>query len=443
MVRNIKDIKGFCILPFIHLSTRTDGRMQICCTANSSSTNEEQYIGCNRKDDGSFVELHKDKPQDYWNTHYMKSLRLAMLKGEKPSVCRKCYQEEEVGYRSKRMWENDEWSDKLDYNSIIENVNADGSMPYGIHYIDMKLGNACNLACVMCNPSDSSLWIPDWNKLKKKDISAEVDSNTYWNKNEAGAYNWYKKNQNYWDSLQENIDKLHSVYIIGGEPTVNPEFKKFVQDCVSGGHAEHIDLRFNTNGQILDNELKDLYTKFKSVTLHLSMDGTHNRYEYIRHPGTWQEQLDSLHWHDQLSDNVRVEIDCTAQALNAWHIPDFIVWKLNQKFKKITVYPNFGGMIGIHILHHPHILSVQVLPKELKEQIVTKYDETIKWVNTHFQPNHGKGVNKHNRMKAVANQMMAKDESHKWKYTVEYLDKMDEIRNTNWRETFPELAVYG
>ena len=35
------------------------------------------------------------------------------------------------------------------------------------------------------------------------------------------------------------------------------EFKKFVQDCVEGGHAEHIDLRFNTNGQILDNELKD------------------------------------------------------------------------------------------------------------------------------------------------------------------------------------------
>ena len=72
MAKLIKDIDGFCILPFIHLSTRTDGRMQICCTANSSSTKEEQYIGCNRKDDGSFVELHKDKPEDNWNTHYMK-----------------------------------------------------------------------------------------------------------------------------------------------------------------------------------------------------------------------------------------------------------------------------------------------------------------------------------------------------------------------------------
>lgn len=442
MVRNIKDIKGFCILPFIHLSTRTDGRMQICCTANSDSTHDEQYIGCNRKDDGSFVELHKDRAEDYWNTKYMRTLRQGMINGEMPNSCRKCYKEEESGYRSKRMWENDLWSEQLDFNKIVDNMSEDGSIPYGIHYIDMKLGNACNLACVMCNPSDSSLWIPDWNKLKKQELSPEVDSQTYWNKNEAGAYNWYKKNQNYWDSLQENIDKLHSVYIIGGEPTVNPEFKKFVQDCVNTGNASHIDLRFNTNGQILDEELKELYTHFKSVTLHLSMDGTHERYTYIRHPGEWQAQLDSLHWHDNLSDNVNVEVDCTAQALNAWHIPDFIVWKMNQKFKKITVYPNFGGMIGIHILWQPSILSVQTLPLKLKEEILKRYDNVIKWANTHHQPREGKGVNKHNRLRAVANHMMKEDKSHQWKHTIEYLDRMDSIRNTDWRSTFPELAKH-
>ena len=38
---------------------------------------------------------------------------------------------------------------------------------------------------------------------------------------------------------------------------------------------------------------------------------------------------------------------------------------------------------------------------------------------------------------------MKEDKSHQWKYTMEYLDKMDGIRNTNWRETFPELAKYG
>ena len=197
--------------------------------------------------------------------------------------------------------------------------------------------------------------------------------------------------------LKENIDQLYSVYIIGGEPTVNPEFKKFLRDCVETNNAGHIDLRFNTNGQILDEELKELYTHFKSVTLHLSMDGTHDRYTYIRHPGTWQNQLDSLHWHDQLSNNVNVGIDCTAMALNAWHLPDFIVWKMNQKFKNITVYPNFGGMIGLHILWQPPLLSVQVLPKELKEEILVRYNNVIKWANTHHQPREGKGVNKHNR----------------------------------------------
>ena len=52
-------------------------------------------------------------------------------------------------------------------NSIIESVEQDGSMPYNIKYIDMKLGNKCDLACVMCNPADSSLWIPDYNKIAK------------------------------------------------------------------------------------------------------------------------------------------------------------------------------------------------------------------------------------------------------------------------------------
>ena len=40
-------------------------------------------------------------------------------------------------------------------------------------------------------------------------------------------------------------------------------------------------------------------------------------------------------------------------------------YALNQKFKNITVYPNFGGMIGLHILWQPSMLSVQVPPKAL------------------------------------------------------------------------------
>jgi hypothetical protein len=113
---------------------------------------------------------------------------------------------------------------------------------------------------------------------------------------------------------------------------------------------------------------------------------------------------------------------------------------MNQNFKKITVYPNFGGMIGIHILWQPPLLSVQVLPKKLKEEILVRYTNITKWINTHHQPSGGKSVNNHNRLRAVANHMMKEDNSHQWEHTIEYLDKMDSIRNTDWRTTFPELA---
>ena len=36
----------FCLLPWVHLSTRPNGHMRVCCTANASSvgpTNDKKY----------------------------------------------------------------------------------------------------------------------------------------------------------------------------------------------------------------------------------------------------------------------------------------------------------------------------------------------------------------------------------------------------------------
>ena len=165
MTTNHKQLKGFCILPFIHLSTRTDGNMQICCHANSSSTENNRQPGVNRKDDGTIVNLKQDRAEDYWNTDYMRSIRTDMLDNKTPRACLSCYKEEALGYRSKRLWENEEWEERIDVPAVLKGVDNSGAMSYGIHYVDMKLGNKCDLACVMCNPADSTQWIPDYNKL--------------------------------------------------------------------------------------------------------------------------------------------------------------------------------------------------------------------------------------------------------------------------------------
>ena len=357
---------SFCILPFIHLSTRTNGAMQLCCHANSSTGKDYRQPGLNRKDSGEFVYVDKDKPSNYWNTEYMKNVRKKLMNGQFPKECRVCYKEEASGYRSKRQWENEDWSKVIEFDEIISQVKEDGTAPFNIHYADMKLGNKCDLACLMCNPADSSLWIPDHNKLMKSNISDLTKDKLEWKKGE-GKLNWYKLDSVFWEDIEDKLETMQSFYIIGGEPTINTEFKSFLEMCVESGYSSRINLRFNTNGYTTTKELDRLYTCFKTCLIHLSLDGLGDYHNLIRYPSNWETMLEKLDYWDNTADNIKVTIDLTASILNIMHIPDFVKWKIQQDFRKINMDIN-QGFIGIHYLHSPDFLKVTVLPKSIKEK---------------------------------------------------------------------------
>mgnify|MGYP001344149409 FL=1 len=428
MTNKLKGEKGFCILPFIHLSTRTDGSMQICCHANSSSTPENRAPGCNRTNNNEIVNLKVHSAEQYWNTDYMNSVRKDMIAGKYPRSCLQCYKEEKLGYKSKRQWENEEWKNRINFDDIIATVDENGAMPYGIHYVDMKLGNKCDLACVMCNPADSTQWIPDYNKLISSS-SEQLQREIYWNKSELGGYNWWKKNKSYWDDIYKQLHNLKHIYIIGGEPTINNEFKEFLKYCVDNNHAEHIELRFNTNGQTLDNELKELYKPFKHVLVHLSMDAIENRYEYIRYPGTWDKQLTVLEYWDDMPDNVTVDIDCTVQALNVLHLPRFIKWKMEQGFNRLNI-KRFAGTIGMHLLWTPNFMQINNLPYSIKQEAINDLIELKEYLGP-------TRMAKYQKIDAVMNKLNEKE--FNIPMLVEYLNNMDKIRGTSWKDTFPEL----
>ena len=366
--------KAFCILPFIHLSTRTDGTMQLCCHANSSGTPDNRQPGCNRDDvTGRPVNLKTARAGDYWNTEYMQDVRTKMLAGEQPRACRACYAEEELGYRSKRLWENEDWGSKIDFDDVLATVDEDGTMPYNIQYIDMKLGNKCDLACIMCNPADSTSWIKDHASLHNT-ASAELRNATSWNRSLEGGYNWWKNNSVYWDSVYDNLHNLKHIYIIGGEPTVNSEFKTFVKHCVDSGHSKHIELRFNTNGHTEDPELVELFESFQHVLVHLSMDGIQQRHEYIRYPSTWDKMLSVLDYWNRMPDTVTVDLDCTVSALNVLHLPDFVRWKMSAGYANINP-KRFAGTVGLHLLWHPTFLQPNNLPEHLKTAAIAELEK--------------------------------------------------------------------
>ena len=134
--------------------------MRVCCTANASSVQDADSskkigggeVGVLKNDDGAPANFNTTNLTDAWNNTYMKSVRLQMLKGEKPASCLKCYKEEEAGHARKRMWETEYWGNRFDLEEIVKETQADGSVPPKIRYIDLRMGSKCQLGCVMCSP---------------------------------------------------------------------------------------------------------------------------------------------------------------------------------------------------------------------------------------------------------------------------------------------------
>ena len=84
--------KTFCPLPWIHLATRPNGDVRVCCTANASGAGkqDEKTAGLVKKD-GIAMNLRDHTIEEVWNSEHMRRTRLQMLNGEVPSSCVKCF----------------------------------------------------------------------------------------------------------------------------------------------------------------------------------------------------------------------------------------------------------------------------------------------------------------------------------------------------------------
>jgi len=454
--------KTFCILPWIHLSTRPDGSMRVCCTANASSvgpTNDKEHggmVGVLKTDDGKPNNLNVSDFVTSWNSDYMKNVRLQMLNGEKPPSCLKCYKEEEAGHKSKRQWETAYWSKRVLIDKLVSETDKDGSVPPKLAYIDLRFGTKCQLSCVMCSPHDSSGWIKDWKEIYPKIENPSLKETMMWKdkgSTNGSSYNWHKNNPIFWEQFYEQIPHMQQLYFAGGESLIIEEHYKILEECIRQGHAKNLEIRYNSNGVEWREDLFDLWKHFKLVRFHYSVDNIGQMNDYIRYPSKWKRTEEVFHILDkETSDNVEVTIACAVQALNVYYIPDFLKWKLTQGFKKINMFPFGAGGINYHFVYHPPHLNVKVLPKWFKEKCRQHYEEFYPWWEENWHlgiPSWHKdkitydtwrnaeyGIN---RLEGMLKFMESEDWSTRLPETKEFLDQCDAQRNLKFEEIFPEM----
>ena len=454
----------FCILPWVHLSTRPDGSMRVCCTANASSvgpTNDKEHggmVGVLKDDEGKPNNLNITDFQSSWNSKYMRNVRKQMLNGEKPQSCIKCYKEEAAGHRSKRQWETAYWMQRVDLQSLMQNTQENGEVPPELAYIDLRFGTKCQLACVMCSPHDSSGWIKDWSAIHPKIQNPTLKQSTMWEDKgsiNGSSYNWHKNNPTFWEQFYDQIPNMQQVYFAGGESLIIEEHYEILEECIRQGHAKNLEIRYNSNGVEWRDDLFDLWKEFKLVRFHYSVDSIGAMNEYIRYPSEWKRTEEVFHILDeQTSDNVEVTVACAVNALNIYYIPDFLKWKLTKGFRKINMWPFGAGGINYHFVYWPPYLNVKSLPAWFKDECERKYEEFIPWWEANWElgvPSWHKGkvtydkfINANygvNRLRGMIKFMKSED----WAPTRlpemrEYLEALDKHRGNSFYETFPEMA---
>ena len=450
--------KTFCILPWIHLSSRPDGKMRTCCTSNASSVQSADSsikigggeVGVLKNDNGESVNFNTTRLEEAWNSSYMRNVRTMMLKGEKPASCLKCYKEEESGHLSKRNWETEYWSKRYDISELIKETDDQGNIPTKIRYIDLRLGSKCQLACVMCSPHDSSNWIPEWNKLYPLIQNKNLKQSSSWNNkglSNGSSYNWHKNNPQFWKHLFDQIPNMYQLYFAGGESLIIDEHYDLLEACIKLGYAKNIELRYNSNAVEWRDDLFDLWSEFKRVRFHYSIDAYGEQNDYIRYPSKWKHQEEVFWKLDNTTENVEITTATTLIALNIAYIPEFLQWKVSQGFKKINKWPLGAGGINMHFAYWPPQLNVKVLPSHVKQIITKKYEnEFYPWIEENWNKFTGVEEEKISkevflnasygiqRFKGIINFMNSEDWSNRLPETVEYLTLLNKQRT--WEKKF-------
>jgi MoaA/NifB/PqqE/SkfB family radical SAM enzyme len=424
-----------CPLPWIHLATRPNGDVRLCCTANASGAGKEDIKDAGLVKQGDrIMNLQHDTIVEVWNSDYMKKTRLQMLAGEAPLSCTKCYKEEAAGIVSKRQWESEVWKERLDIKRIIESTGNDGRLPVNIPYFDLRLGNMCQLKCIMCSPHDSSAWIKEWKAQYSKYKTIELIKDQSWDID--FDYTWYQKGT-FLEDMRSNASNIRELYFAGGEPLLIPEHYKILEFMVETGAAEDCVLRYNSNGLELPEKLFELWKHFREVKFNFSVDALGERNDYIRYPSKWENVVANLKRLDDTPNNITINIACAVQLLNVSTVLELVHWKESMNFRKINLPPYGAGLIGTHLVYLPSYLNVRVLPKHLKDQVTKQVDYFCfrNSRNLEFMQNpYG-----YQRWQGLIQYMMGEDWTNKLPMLQDYLTVTDTQRGTDFRKTFPEL----
>jgi organic radical activating enzyme len=357
----------FCVLPWISLETSPVGTVRPCCLAEDEITDNA----------GEKIDLNAASFSAIQNSTYMRDLRQEFIDAKQPQTCRKCWREERSGRTSKRM----HTLDRLKHMLPVQDWTADAKP---LMFLDLKLGNICNLKCRICGSWSSSTFAAE--ELAQLPPGEDKKSNHHYRMLKQGA--WPRENKLFWSEIDQVVDQIQYIEFTGGEPFMIQEHFDMLRGLVDRGIAGQIEIHYNTNGTQWPEQAESIWQHFKTVEIAFSIDDVGTRFEYQRSNAVWSEVESNLLRFKQLrarNNNIQLQVCTTVNVFNVLYIADVANWIDQQDFD--FVYWN--------MMHEAYYFSISTLPDLVKTAIVDKlsvadvsertrneFDNIIKFMNS-------------------------------------------------------------
>lgn len=346
----------FCVLPWISLEASPIGSVRPCCLA------EEEIVD----DQGEKFDLLNCSLGDAQQSQYMQDLRQQFLDGEQPRTCRKCWQEERAGRTSKRM----HTLDRLKH--VIQDTEwTQAAKP--LQFLDLKLGNICNLKCRICGSWSSSTFASE-----ELQYVEDKKASFHYTMLKRGA--WPRENTQFWAQIDGILDQIRYIEFTGGEPFMIQEHFDLLQGMVDRGIAHQVEIHYNTNGTQWPLRGPEIWRHFKTVEVAFSIDDLTARFEYQRTNASWPQVNENLNrFRDLRAGHRNIQLQCcsTVNVFNVMYLEELANWIDEQAFD--FVYWN--------MMHEAYYFSVATLPDDakVKAQDRLRHAQVSAWHRAEFE----------------------------------------------------------
>ena len=203
----------FCVVPFVQLNTRGKGDARVCCSIDGlnygipkkltlDEVNPNTYNG----KDTEVYNLQHDDISDLWNSDFMKDFRQKMLAGEYIPNCEFCYRMENSGLSSKRLGKNKIFLERT-LPFLQDYADANGHVDKMPQWWEIRLSTKCNLSCIMCAPSLSTMMYKEYAKWRKDGTGSQYTNGALAIAEDSGE-EFLSKSEFFRDQVTSNLQHV-------------------------------------------------------------------------------------------------------------------------------------------------------------------------------------------------------------------------------------------